>query len=387
MHFQALTAAGVLTLAQASLLDFNFRPRNIDPRITPGRPVGSNLPELGFGTWKISNDSAGADDIARAILMGYRHLDGATAYQNQWAVGEGIRRALRADRNIKREDLWVTTKLWTNRHKDPEGGIRVNEQTSQLGLKYVDLTLVHFPVGNTQRNGKSHPEYDFVEMWQKMERLVGPNKPTRHIGISNFNITQIEELLRVARIKPFVHQIEAHPYLQDWKFVEFHQRHGIPLTAYAPLGNTNPEYHFRNWKSSGRLMLQDKTLNTIAARRRCTPAQVALAWNWNRGITPIVKAANPVHQLENYEALEKCRLTDEDMNEIRRIDDNGRQGRRYWDMCCVMNLPCYLGLQDGPTLPAPADYCEQKWAPQTYNKERTDLWRTPRQVCERPVPM
>jgi Aldo/keto reductase family len=135
-------------------------------------------------------------------------------------------------------------------------------------------------------------------------------------------------------------------------------------------------------------MINDPVLKKIGAAHGCTGAQVALAWNLARNITVIVKAENVIHQVENYEARSKCKLTAQDMAAIRELDENGKGGRRFWDMCCAMNLPCYYGLQDGPTAnsPVPADYCEDKWHPTPYNKARTDLWSTPKEVCQRPTP-
>jgi len=352
------------------------------------------MPKVGFGTWNIPNTPEGVAAVARAIKMGYRHIDGATAYQNQQTVGDGIKLALREEPTIRREDLWVTSKIWATSHKEPRQGMQAN--LDQLKLNYIDLTLVHFPVGNTQQpkrhsNGdivrdrdgnqvnETIAEYDFIHMWRKLEELVDERK-TRHIGISNFNTTQIEELLRHARIKPYTHQIESHPYLQDWKFFDFHRQKDIHITAYAPLGNTNPDYHYRNWKSAGRLMINDPVLKKIASEHgSCTPAQIALAFNLHRNITVIPKAVNVIHQVENYEAHQKCKLSDRDVERIRDLDRNGRGGKRYWDMCCAMQLPCYLGLQDAPeTTPAPADYCQMEgaWAPSfsKYNRERSDLW-------------
>ena len=163
------------TLAQAQ--DVKLRPSIVDELITPRGPL-RHIPPVGFGTWMLPNNAVGADAVARAIKMGYRHLDGATAYTNQDAVGKGIAKALAEDKSIKRHDLWVTTKLWASRHKDVTGGVDIN--LKQLGLDYVDLALVHFPIGNVQRQRKNaqgqtiigangnpemetHAEYDYVE--------------------------------------------------------------------------------------------------------------------------------------------------------------------------------------------------------------------------------
>jgi alcohol dehydrogenase (NADP+) len=131
-------------------------------------------------------------------------------------------------------------------------------------------------------------------------------------------------------------------------------------------------------------MIEDPTLKKIAKARGCTPAQVALVWNLNRNITVIPKAFNAVHQVENYEARTKCKLTDADMAAVKALDEDGKAGRRYWDMCCAMNLPCFLGLQDAAAAPpVSADYCEQKWNPVKFNAERTDLWKTAKTECQR----
>jgi alcohol dehydrogenase (NADP+) len=388
MYYSLALAAAGLAAAQAPV---RLAPEHVDPLITPNGPVKS-LPPVGFGTWMLPNDARGADAVARAIKVGFRHIDGATAYQNQDAVGKGIALALKDQPGLKREHLWVTSKLWATRHKDVTGGIDVGNK--QLGLDYVDLALIHFPIGNSQRQTKGPDgktvtelvaEYDSNQMWAKMEAAL-PGGKIRHIGISNFNVTQLESLLAVAKVRPLVHQIESHPYLQDWKFLELHRKHNIPIVAYAPLGNTNPEYHYRNWKSSGRMMLDDPAIKKIATARGCTPAQVALVWNLNRNITVIPKAFNPIHQVENYEARQKCKLTDADMLAIKALDQDGKAGRRYWDMCCTLHLPCYYGLQDqAASGPVSADYCTQKWASQAYNKERTDFWLKPQTECQRPL--
>jgi len=142
----------LLVAALAHAQDVRLKPSIVDELITPRGQVRS-IPPVGFGTWMLPNNAAGADAVARAIKMGYRHLDGATAYTNQDAVGKGIAKALAEDKNIRRHDLWVTSKLWASRHKDVAGGIDLN--LKQLGLDYVDLMLVHFPIGNTQRQRKN----------------------------------------------------------------------------------------------------------------------------------------------------------------------------------------------------------------------------------------
>jgi len=135
-------------------------------------------------------------------------------------------------------------------------------------------------------------------------------------------------------------------------------------------------------------MIQDPALRKIAAARDCTPAQVSLAWNLARNVTVIAKAENVIHQVENYEAP-KCKLKAEDLAAIKALDKDGKAGKRYWDMCCYMSLPCYYGLQDGPPDdgPALADWCTDAWHTVPFNKERADIWTIPNQTCQRPVPV
>ncbi|KAF2672614.1 hypothetical protein BT63DRAFT_396328 [Microthyrium microscopicum] len=392
MFYSTVTALALLGLG-VNGQDVQTAPKAVDPLITSGKAVGSNMPTVGFGTWMLPNNDKGAEAVARAMKLGYRHFDGATAYTNQQAVGKGLALGLKNNPHIKREELWITSKIWATRHKDVTGGIDIN--LKQLGLDYIDLMLVHFPVifqGNSQQPKKDDhgapianatvtvAEYDYLPMWAAMEAALSAGK-IKHIGISNFNVTQIDDLLAHAKVKPYVHQIEAHPYLQDWKFYDYHTSKGLRLAAYAPLGNTNPEYHYRNWKSAGKAMLSDPTLSAIATARGCSTAQVALAWNLARNVTTVVKAQNAQHAIENYEARQTCKLTSEDLAKIKALDQDGKGGKRYWDMCCAMDLPCYHGLQDGPVGPAAADYCEDPWKNIKYNKERTDLWLTKRPAC------
>jgi diketogulonate reductase-like aldo/keto reductase len=218
MHYRSsLAVAAAMSSLATAQGQVRLAPERVDPLITPAGAVTS-MPPVGFGTWMLPNDAAGAAAVARAIKVGYRHLDGATAYQNQDAVGKGIALALRETPALKREHLWVTTKLWVTRHKDVAGGIDVNNR--QLGLEYVDLTLIHFPISNSQRvkvGGDGKPvvaadgkpvmelvaEYDSNQMWAAMEKALETRK-VRNIGISNFNVTQLESLLAVAKVKPLV---------------------------------------------------------------------------------------------------------------------------------------------------------------------------------------
>jgi len=184
-----------------------------------------------------------------------------------------------------------------------------------------------------------------VQTWRNMEKLVSA-KTARFIGISNFNVAQVNDLLRSATIKPKVHQLESHPYLQQTEFINAHKEANITITAYAPLGDTHPIYSqmaalTRNKPTP---LLQNAALADIGKARNCTAAQVALAWNLRRGVAVHPKAANLDHQKENFEAY-KCALTPDDDAKIVALEEEG-QVMRYWNICrTALRLPCYTGLE------------------------------------------
>ncbi|TID19088.1 aldehyde reductase [Venturia nashicola] len=340
-------------LAFAALLGSAAAQQPSNEDISPSGGPYDVIPRLGFGTWMLDNEKNATEAVAMAMVNGYRHFDCATAYQNQVAIGKGLAEGLKRT-GLNRSEIWVSSKLWSTRHGEKiQSGHEANLQ--QLGLDYLDMALMHFPIGTA--NGK--PEYDIATTWKAMEKLVPKDNAAvkgaaRYIGISNFNVTQVEDLLRVATIKPKVHQLELHPYLQQTRFVAFHRSVGIPLTAYAPLGDTNPAYR-KGGIAGGRFMkanaplplLQNPVLASIAKERGCTPAQVSIAWNLKRGILSVHPRASQVaHQIENFEGATNCELETEDMVKIRNIQKTVKF--RMWDPCpSQLGLPCYLGLEGG----------------------------------------
>lgn len=174
-----------------------------------------------------------------------------------------------------------------------------------------------------------------------MEKYAGEGKLTRYIGISNFNQTQLDELLAAATIVPKVHQFELHPYLQQTAFVNYHKAKNITVTAYAPLGNTNPSYASRARRAAP--LLSNPVLVGIAKDRGCTPAQVSLKWNMDRGVVVHPKTQRKERQKENFEAYTKCKLTEEDH---KKIEELGKKPVRFWEICStLLRLPCYAGLE------------------------------------------
>ncbi|KAF2422200.1 hypothetical protein EJ08DRAFT_682760 [Tothia fuscella] len=308
------------------------------PATPPKGTALTDIPILGLGTWQISTNTAEA--VSDAIVQGYRHIDAAYIYGNQGGVGQGITDGLRKT-GLKREDLWITGKLWSTRHGQEEYGLK--ETLNQLGLEYLDLFLIHWPVGNST----TRTTYDYIQTWKGMEKLVKPTGGgTRYIGLANFSPSQVDDIMKIATIKPKVHQFELHPYLQQSSFILTNHAHNISITAYSPLGNTNPVYSGSQGGSRQPKILSHTTITSIAKERGCTPAQVVLAWNMARGVSVIPKAAKAEHRKENIETVTKCKLEGGDVEKIGKLDAK----LRLSILCGTGDLraECFRGLDASP---------------------------------------
>lgn len=300
----------------------------------PGTP-----PSVGYGFWKVERDRV-ADLTVQAIEMGYRHLDCASDYGNEAEVGQGIERAL-SSRLCDRQELWVTSKLWNTNHRGEHVLPALKRSLADLRLEYLDLYLIHFPIAlkhvpeSTRYpagwfyDPSANPprmEYDPVpirETWQAMEELVGLGLVKR-IGVSNFSIALIRDLLTQCRIRPSVLQVESHPYLVQSKLLRYCQQESIAMTAFSPLGA--PSYIPLGMATSGDSVLENPVVLGIAQSHGKTPAQVVLKWGVQRGTSVIPKSSNPSRLRENLD-LEGFRLTDDEMIRIQSLD----RGQRFND--------------------------------------------------------
>lgn len=258
---------------------------------------GIDIPVVGLGTYKIGlTDEETYRAVRMAIDNGYRHIDTATLYVNEHAVGKAIQES-----GIARENIFVTTKLWgsdilSGRIQEAFEGSLLN-----LGLDFVDLYLVHWPVKG---------RLNFT--WQAMEQIYHSGK-ARAIGLSNHLVNHIEELLQSATIVPAVNQIELHPYLIQKEVVEYCNLKGIVSEAWSPLG------------SSKIPLLQDETLKRIGARYDKSPAQVVLRWNVDKGVVAIPKSSDLQRQKENLHIFD-FQLTREEMGQIDALNMDYRTG-------------------------------------------------------------
>ncbi|KAH8700568.1 putative D-xylose reductase [Talaromyces proteolyticus] len=271
---------------------------------------GYEMPLVGFGLWKVNNDTC-ADQVYSAIKAGYRLLDGACDYGNEKEVGQGIARAIK-DGLVKREELFVVSKLWNTFHDSDKVEPIARKQLQDLGLDYFDLFLIHFPValkyvdpaeryppGWTGPDGKlEFSKATIQETWQAMESLVD-KKLARSIGISNFSAQLIMDLLRHARIRPATLQIEHHPYLQQQELVKYAQNEGIVITAYSSFGPLSfIELNMSSAENTPALFDHD-VVKSAATKHGKTPAQILLRWATQRNIAVIPKSNNPDRLSQN----------------------------------------------------------------------------------------
>jgi len=249
---------------------------------------GIKMPAVGLGTWR-AEPGVVEKAVQEALKIGYKHIDGAYVYENEKEVGKALHEAFTTG-GIKREDIFITSKLWNTRHTPKDVKPAFEKTISDLQLDYLDLYLMHWPI-STDPNG---PDFTttinpilIIDTWRAMEELYESGK-VKAIGVSNFTIPLLEDLLKEAKIKPMVNQIELNPYLPQPKLVEFCQQHQIHVTAYCPLGSgCEPS------------VLKDPIIGEIAKKHGKTPAQVALSWNVQRGVTVIPKSVRNERIVEN----------------------------------------------------------------------------------------
>ncbi|EGX99478.1 Aldo-keto reductase [Nitrospirillum viridazoti Y2] len=268
------------------------------------------IPAVGFGTL-IPDPAATRRAVRAALDVGFRHFDCAERYRNEAAVGEALRDALDAG-TVRREDIFLTTKLWNTNHRPERVRPAFEASCRRLGVDSIDCYIIHTPFaflpGEDQdpRDGQGRVLYDtevtLADTWRAMERLVEEGR-CRSIGLSDITLDRLREIVAIARIKPAMVQVEAHPYLQEWDLLAFCREHGIVLQAFAPLGHAMQPR-----------VLEDAVLTGIARRLGRTPAQVALAWAVQRGTALLTTSTNPDHIRENFEI---SALPEEAMGEIR----------------------------------------------------------------------
>lgn len=297
---------------------------------------GAELPLVGLGLWKIGKpDVAGV--VHKAIELGWRHFDSACDYGNEVEAGQGIKSAVNAG-ICAREDLWVTSKLWNTYHSPQHVRSACERTLLDLGLDYLDLYHVHFPISQkfVPFEERYPPEWFFdpnaekprvelapvpiSETWGAMQELVSAGL-VKNIGVCNFGVSLLRDLLSYASIPPAVLQIELHPYLVQEKLLEFCNREGIHVTGFSPLGALS--YVSLNMATAADSVLVNPCVVAASERTGKTPAQVVLRWGVQRGTSIVPKTSNHDRLVENL-AIFDFELSDEEMAAITSLDQHRR---------------------------------------------------------------
>jgi len=305
----------------------------VDPAMVPYRTLGSGarMPAIGLGTF--GSDRVSHDAVAEAVLyaasVGYRHFDCASIYGNEGKIGMSFRNLL--DRGIRRQDLWITSKLWNDMHGEDDVIASCERSLGDLQAQYLDLFLVHWPFPNhhppgcdvSSRSSHAVPyiHENYMRTWRKMEELVDRGL-VRHIGTSNMTIPKMELLLRDARIRPAANEMELHPHFQQPEFFQYLVERGIQPIGYSPIGSPGRPDRDRTPEDSS--PTEDPVIREIATRHGVHPAVVCIKWGIQRGQAPIPFSASPRNILSNLRGAVGEPLTAEEMSAIAMLDRNCR---------------------------------------------------------------
>jgi len=304
---------------------------SIDPAAVPQRKMstGATMPAVGLGTF--GSDHVSPAQVATAVkgaaAVGYRHFDCASVYGNEPEVGEALEEVQQT--GIKRRDLWITSKLWNDKHSEQDVIAQCRKSLADLRLDYLDLYLVHWPFPNfhppgcdvTSRSADAKPYIHaaYMKTWRKMEELVDLGL-VRHIGTSNMTVPKLRLVLRDARIKPSVNEMELHPHFQQPELFKFVVENGIQPIGYCPIGSPGRPERDRTPEDTS--PTEDPVIREIARKHGVNPAAVCIKWAVQRGQTPIPFSVN--HYRDNLECVTHDPLTDEEMQEIGTLDRNCR---------------------------------------------------------------
>lgn len=305
----------------------------VNPSRVPFRTVytGAKIPAVGLGTFgsdRFSGETI-AEAVKDAIAVGYRHIDCAAVYGNEHLIGQALRQVF--DSGLKREDLWITSKLWNDKHDEADVIPACRQSLKNLQMDYLDLYLIHWPFPNyhapgvdvSSRDPHAQPyiHENYMKTWRQLEKLVEMGL-ARHIGTSNVTIPKLRRLLDDARIKPACSEMELHPHFQQPELFQYVIDNGIVPIGYSPIGSPNrPE---RDRTDADTSPTEDPVIVEIARCRNVHPAVVCIKWAVQRGQVPIPFSTRRRNYLSNLQAAVTDPLTDDEMAAIARIDRNCR---------------------------------------------------------------
>lgn len=279
------------------------------------------MPAIGLGTWK-SGKGEVEEAVKIALNNGYRHIDCAATYGNEAEIGNAFSNVF-SEGKIKREDVWVTSKLWNDSHKKEDVIPALKQTLKDLQLEYLDLYLIHWPVAF--KKGVSFPSKDedylsleevpIIETWNEMLEAKKQGL-VKHIGVSNFSSKKLKDLMKETNDIPEMNQVELHPFLQQPELLEFCTENNIHCTAYSPLGSSDRTAQMKADNEPS--LMEDPVIQKIAKKHNSSPAQVLIKWAVDRGTAVIPKSTTKEHIIANLES-EKLQLDDEDHKNIANI--------------------------------------------------------------------
>lgn len=287
---------------------------------------GDEMPAIGLGTWKSEKGKVG-NAIEIALNNGYRHIDCAATYGNEKEVGEAFKKVFSAGK-VKREDVWITSKLWNDSHKKEDVIPALKQSLNDLQLEYLDLYLIHWPVAF--KPGVASPKSDddylslkevpIIETWKELLKAKEQGL-VKHVGVSNFSEKKLNDLMAQTSDQPEVNQVELHPFLQQPQLLDFCQGNDIRLTAFSPLGSGDRAQQMKAEDEPS--LLENETIQKIAKKHDASPAQILIRWHLERGTAVIPKSTSKDHLLSNLQSKE-IKLDEEDMKEITKLDRHFR---------------------------------------------------------------
>ena len=258
---------------------------------------GNKIPQFGLGVYQVPEGEATINAVKTALEMGVRHIDTAHAYQNERSVGKAVKES-----GIPREEIWITTKLWPSEYGEGKTSDAIDKMLKRLDTDYIDLLLLHQQFGN------------YIGAYKDMQKAVKDGR-VKSIGLSNFESERLEEVLAMAEIPPSVLQVECHPYYQQNELKKRIEKYGTVIESWYPIGHGNKG------------LINESLFTKLAQKYNKTNVQIILRWHIQEGTIVFPRSTNPVHIEENFEIFD-FELTEDEMNEIRKLDS----GKRFFNM-------------------------------------------------------